>query len=56
MADTARPVTARENTREERLAASRVVLQHARSREDLHELLEELGLNQPTTTPTKGDS
>lgn len=41
-------VRAAENTPQERVAASRVVLAHARSREDLHELLDELGLN---TTP-----
>jgi hypothetical protein len=36
-------------TAEERVAASRVVLAHATSREDLHELLDALGLN--TTQP-----
>ena len=39
-----------QNSRAERVAASRVVLTHARSREDLHELLQMLGLNQTTTT------
>ncbi|WP_431980064.1 hypothetical protein [Streptomyces qinglanensis] len=37
----------RQNTREERAAASRVVLDHARSPQDLHELLDALGLTQP---------
>lgn len=41
-----------ENTREERVKASRFVLSKARSREDLHELLDALGLN---TTTSKGD-
>lgn len=41
-----------ENTPAEKVAASRFVLRHARSREDLHELLDALGLN---TTTTKGD-
>ncbi|MFE9936365.1 hypothetical protein [Streptomyces hirsutus] len=39
---------ARENTREERVAASRVVLQRARDRDDLHQLLDALGLNNDT--------
>ena len=38
----------RANTREERVAASRYVLAHARNREDLHLLLDALGLNQQT--------
>ncbi|HKX45271.1 MAG TPA: hypothetical protein VFF37_05045 [Streptomyces sp.] len=42
-----------ENTPAEKVAASRFVLRHARSREDLHELLDALGLN---TTTSKGDS
>jgi hypothetical protein len=46
------PVRAYENTPAERVAASRLVLQHARSREDLHELLDALGLNNP---PRKED-
>lgn len=37
----------RENTREERVAASRAVLKQARSRDDLRLLLDALGLNQP---------
>lgn len=37
---------------EERVAASRYVLRHARSRDDLRLLLDALGLN----TTTKGDS
>jgi hypothetical protein len=37
--------TGRENTREERVAASRVVLRAARNREDLRLLLDALGLN-----------
>ncbi|MEU7381519.1 hypothetical protein AB0A91_16255 [Streptomyces sp. NPDC042207] len=44
MTQTARPVTGRENTNAERVAASRLVLQHARSRADLRELLDALGL------------
>jgi hypothetical protein len=36
----------RTNTREERVAASRAVLAHARNREDLHQLLDALGLNE----------
>jgi hypothetical protein len=36
-----------QNSREERVAASRFVLRKARSREDLHELLDALGLNTP---------
>ena len=36
---------ARETTREERVAASRLVLRKARDRDDLHLLLEVLGLN-----------
>ncbi len=39
------------NTARERVAASRVVLAYARSREDLHGLLEALGLN--TSHPTR---
>jgi len=39
-----------QNTPGERVKASRVVLEHARSRDDLHELMQMLGLN--TTTPT----
>ncbi|MFD6324228.1 hypothetical protein ACFWOL_15460 [Streptomyces sp. NPDC058442] len=38
---------ARENTREERVAASRVVLQRARDRDDFRLLLDALGLNEP---------
>lgn len=38
-------------SREQRRDASRFVLRHARDREDLHELLDALGLNQPQ----KGD-
>lgn len=41
-----------ENTPEERRDASRFVLRHARSRKDLRELLDALGLN---TTTSKGD-
>ncbi|MFJ8049274.1 hypothetical protein [Streptomyces luteogriseus] len=37
---------ARENTREERIAASRLVLRKARGREDLRQLLDALGLNE----------
>ncbi len=48
MAETPRPVTSRENTPEERRDAFRLVLRRARSREDLHELLDALGL---TITP-----
>lgn len=40
-------LTAAPNSRKERVAASRYVLKRARSREDLHELLDALGLNQP---------
>lgn len=40
------------NTPEERLRASRVVLAHAKSREDLHALLDALGLL-PTTPASK---
>ena len=39
---------ARTNTQQERVAASRVVLNAARNRDDLHLLLEALGLNQPS--------
>jgi hypothetical protein len=43
--------SARENTREERIAASRLVLRKARDRDDLHQLLDVLGLNEsPRTT------
>jgi hypothetical protein len=37
---------ARENTREERIAASRLVLRKARDRDDLRQLLDVLGLNE----------
>jgi hypothetical protein len=37
-----------QNSREERVLASRFVLRRARSREDLHELLDALGLNTPS--------
>ncbi|MFC9949231.1 hypothetical protein ACFVIN_01460 [Streptomyces prasinus] len=39
--------SARENTREERVAASRVVLAKARNRDDLRQLLDALGLINP---------
>ncbi|MGI5443357.1 hypothetical protein ACQEV4_40285 [Streptomyces shenzhenensis] len=39
----------REVTPEQRVAASRVVLRHARSRDDLHYLLDLLGLNTQTS-------
>ncbi|MFD7990767.1 hypothetical protein [Streptomyces mexicanus] len=42
----------RENTRAERVAASRVVLRHAKSREDLRLLLDALGLNSQTSKET----
>jgi len=42
----------RENTRAERVAASRVVLRHAKSREDLRLLLDALGLNHHPAQPT----
>jgi hypothetical protein len=41
-----------ENTTEERVAVSRLVLRKARDRADLRELLDALGLN---TTTSKGD-
>jgi hypothetical protein len=43
---------ARQNTREERIAASRLVLRRARDRDDLRQLLDALGLNEspPSTT------
>lgn len=45
-----RVVTAsRENTRAERVAASRAVLKRARNRDDLHLLLDALGLNDRPT-------
>ena len=40
----------REPTREERVAASRVALAKARDRDDLHLLLDALGLNDPPRT------
>lgn len=40
-------LTGTNNTPAERVAASRTVLRHARSREDLHQLLDALGLNRP---------
>lgn len=40
----------RNNTREERVAASRAVLAHARNREDLHLHLDALGLNEKPDT------
>lgn len=42
-------------TPEQRRAASRVVLRHARSREDLRLLLDALGLNTTTASTTKGE-
>lgn len=42
---------ARENTREQRVAASRVVLAKARNRDDLRMLLDALGLNERPRTP-----
>lgn len=41
-----------ENSPAEKRDASRFVLRHARSRRDLHELLDALGLN---TTTSKGE-
>jgi len=41
---------ARQNTREERTAASRLVLRQARDREDLRQLLDALGLNETQRT------
>ncbi|MFB7597214.1 hypothetical protein [Streptomyces sp. NPDC056160] len=43
--------TDREVTREQRVLASRAVLRHALSREDLHDLCEALGLNAPSRAP-----
>jgi len=40
---------ARENTPEERAAASRAVLRRARDRDDLRQLLDALGLNTQTS-------
>ena len=40
-----------QNTPGERVKASRVVLAHARSRDDLHELMQMLGLNTTPATP-----
>jgi hypothetical protein len=40
---------ARESTREQRVAASRLVLRKARNRDDLRLLLDALGLNDQTT-------
>jgi hypothetical protein len=40
---------ARETTPAERAAASRLVLRHARNRDDLHLLLDALGLNTQTS-------
>ncbi|MFJ8555276.1 hypothetical protein [Streptomyces sp. NPDC093676] len=39
----------RENTREQRRDASRYVLKRARNKEDLHLLMEALGLNTPAS-------
>lgn len=47
-------ITATQNTREERVKASRFVLRNARSREDLHELLDALGLNTTTREEATG--
>jgi hypothetical protein len=41
--------TSRESTPAERAAASRLVLRHARSRDDLRLLLDALGLNTKTS-------
>jgi hypothetical protein len=49
--DKAARVRLAENTKAERVAASRVVLRYAHSRADLHELLDALGLN----TTSKGE-
>jgi hypothetical protein len=51
--DKAAGVSPTENTAEERRAAARLVLRHARSREDLRELLDALGLDNPSQ---KGDA
>lgn len=45
-------VAAYQNTREERVAASRVVLQAARNQADLHDLCEALGLNTTSSKDT----
>ena len=49
--DKAARVPLSQNSQAERVKASRVVLRYARSRADLHELLDALGLN----TTSKGD-
>jgi hypothetical protein len=41
---------ARQNTPEERVAAARIVLRKARDRDDLHLLLDALGLDEQTST------
>lgn len=46
--DRAAQIVNGQNTRAERVAASRFVLRHARSREDLRDLLDELGLDNTT--------
>lgn len=46
--DTLRMITTgRQATPQERVAASRLILRHARNRDDLRLLLEALGLNRP---------
>lgn len=53
--DTPAVVSVYANTAEERVAASRVVLEQATSREDLAELMDALGLNgRPIRMAVKG--